>query len=74
VVLRFRLLPSTPSSQSCARTLCKAHTSHAGQLGRARVTSTVVYTLPAYNYLYGTIIRHRTGHVPHSEQRCGLDD
>ena len=53
-MLRFR----SPSSQSCCnRTMCKVHTSHAGQLGRARVTSTISYTLPAYNY---TTIRHGT--------------
>jgi hypothetical protein len=57
---RRAAFPPSPSSQPCDRTICKLHTSHAWQLGRARATSTVSYTLPAYNYKYGTTIRHGT--------------
>jgi hypothetical protein len=57
---RRAAFPPSSSSQPCDRTIRKLHISHAWQLGRARATSTVSYTLPAYNYKYGTTIRHGT--------------
>ena len=61
---RRAALPPSPSSQPCDRTIRKVHTSHAWQLGRARATSTISYTLLYPHIIINTGPQSGTGHVP----------